>query len=288
MEISMFANSKVILEISYEQTRSLVVEQLRCSASGQITSLHSNIANLAVQKGIAPDPYAQSSTRNLNPSYELPQKYKTWIEDIIWDLITEGIVRPGLGNGLNNGLPWYHISEYGKAVIENQPSQPYDPDGYLATVRAIPNIDDVILAYLEESLKAFRIHCLLSSVITLGCASEKAILILIDTCEYAITNPVDKADFAKKIDTISIKRKHDEFQNILRNKIIPTLPKDVKENLDNYITGIFSIIRNHRNDAGHPTGKVIRREHLYAYLVAFPDYLKKVYSLIDWLNANTI
>ena len=286
----MFASndSAIRLEISYEQTRALVVEQLRYSASGQITNLYSSIATLAVQKGIAPVSYLQSSTRYSNPSYELAQKYKTWVEDIIWDLIIEGIVRPGLGDGINNGLPWYHISEYGKAVIKTQPSQPYDPDGYLATVRAIPDIDDVILIYLEESLKAFRIHCLLSSVITLGCASEKAILILINTCEIAIINPKDKVDFAKKTDTISIKRKHDEFQNILKNKIIPALPKDIKENLDNYLTGIFSIIRNHRNDAGHPTGKLIPREHLYTYLVAFPEYLKKVYSLIDWLNKNTI
>jgi len=286
----MFASndSAIRLEISYEQTRALVVEQLRYSASGQITNLYSSIATLAVQKGIAPGSYLQSSTRYTNPSYELAQKYKTWVEDIIWDLIIEGIVRPGLGDGINNGLPWYHISEYGKAVIKTQPSQPYDPDSYLATVRAIPDIDDVILIYLEESLKAFRIHCLLSSVITLGCASEKAILILINTCEIAIINPKDKVDFAKKTDTISIKRKHDEFQNILKNKIIPALPKDIKENLDNYLTGIFSIIRNHRSDAGHPTGKLIPREHLYTYLVAFPEYLKKVYSLIDWLNKNTI
>ena len=49
---------------------------------------------------------------------------------------------------------------------------------------------------------------------------------------------------------------------------------------------VFSIIRSHRNDAGHPSGNVVQREHLYAYLVTFPEYLKKVYSLIDWLNAN--
>ncbi len=280
--------SEVRLEISYEQTRSLVIEALGSSSGGQVTSLHSNIASLVVQKGIAANPDANSGTRYINRSYELPQKYKTWIEDIIWDLIMEGLVRPGRGNGLNEGLPWYHISEYGKTVLGTQPPQPYDPDGYLARVQAIPNIESIILAYLEESLKTFRIHCLLSSVITLGCASEKAFLLLIDACENAISNPKDKDDFAKKTDTISIKRKHDEFQNLLRTKIISALPYDIKDNLDNYLAGLFSNIRNHRNDAGHPTGKVIQREHLYSYLVVFPSYLEKVYSLIDWLSKNTI
>ncbi|WP_414755913.1 hypothetical protein [Anabaena sp. CCY 9910] len=275
----------VQLDISYEQTRTLVIEELKTSISGQISSLYSNIANLAVRKGIAENP---SRENHLNPRYELSRKYKIWVEDIIWDLITEGIVRPGLGDGLNQGLPWYHISEYGKTVLISQPPQPYDPDGYLAAIRTIPNIDDVILAYLEESLKAFRIHCLLSSVITLGCASEKAILLLIEACKAAISNPTEQTDFEKKTDTIAIKRKHDEFQNILKTKIMPSLPKDLKENLDNYLIGLFSIIRSTRNDAGHPTGKEIRREPLYAYLVTFPEYLKKVYELINWLSTNKI
>lgn len=280
--------TEVRLDVSYEQTRSLVIESLGSTDGGQVTSLYTNIANLVVQKGIAPNPYPNSGTNYSNPQYELPQRYKGWIEDIIWDLIIEGVIRPGRGNGLDSGLPWYHVSEYGRTVLGNNPPQPYDPDGYLARVKAIPNVDDVILAYLEESLKAFRIHCLLSSVITLGCASEKAILLLIDACENSLESPTDKDDFIRRTDTISIKRKHDEFQNIFRAKILPKLPYDVKENLDNYLTDLFSIIRAHRNDAGHPSGKVIQREHLYSYLVVFYAYLEKVYTLMDWLSQHPI
>jgi hypothetical protein len=282
----MFSNELTVkLDTSYEQTRALVIEVLKSSSSGQLTSLHSNVANFSVKKGIVENP---ASANFLNPTYELPRKYKIWIEDILWDLITEGLVRPGLGDGLNQGLPWYHVSEYGKTVLMNHSPQPYDPDGYLTEVRDIPNIDDVILSYLEESLKAFRIHCHLSSVITLGCASEKAILLLIESCKAAISNPKDQADFEKKTDTLAIKRKHDEFQNLLKAKIIPFLPKELKENLDNYLIGLFSIIRSTRNDAGHPSGKEIRREPLYSYLVTFPEYLKKVYELINWLSKNKI
>jgi hypothetical protein len=278
--------AEVKLDISYEQIRALLIESLGFSAGGNITSLHANMAKLVVEKRIAPDPCVNPGAIHLNPQYELPQKYKNWIEDIIWDLIIEGVVRPGSGN--NNGLPWYHVSEYGKTVLGNNPPQPYDPDGYLARVKAIPNIDDVILACLEESLKAFRIHCLLSSMITLGCASEKAILLLIDACQNSLGNPAEKNAFIKKTDTISIKRKHDEFQNIFKAKILPSLPYDIKENLDNYLTGLFSIIRTHRNDAGHPSGKVIQREHLYTYLVTFPSFLEKIYTLIEWLGINSI
>jgi hypothetical protein len=281
----MFSSDLTVkLDTSYEQTRALVIEVLKSSSSGQIaTVLYPGVAKLAVQKGIAENPAGANFS---DPPYELPGKYKTWIEDIIWDLIMEGLVRPGSKAG--EGLPWFHVSEYGKTVLITQLPQPYDPDGYLTEIRSIPNIDDVIISYLEESLKAFRIHCHLSSVITLGCASEKAILLLIEACKLAISNPGDQADFEKKTDTLAIKRKHDEFQNLLKARISPLLSRELKENLDNYLIGLFSIIRSTRNDAGHPSGKEIRREPLYAYLATFPEYLKKVYDLIDWLNNNKI
>lgn len=47
------------------------------------------------------------------------------------------------------------------------------------------------------------------------------------------------------------------------------------------------IIRN-RNDAGHPTGKSIDREELYANIIVFRNYLKRVYNVINWLNENKI
>ncbi len=241
-------------------------------------------AVLAVKKRIAPAP----NTEIFNPQYVVSDKYKKWIDDIVWDLIIEGIIRPDQGNRSEGGLSFYHISEYGKSILADPPPQPYDPDGYLARVKSIPNVDNLIVDYLEESLKAFRIHCLLSSVITLGCASEKAILLLIDTCKNAISDSTAQADFVKRTDTLSIKRKHDEFQNILKTRISPSLPSNIRENLDNYLTGLFSIIRSHRNDAGHPSGNVIQREHLYSLLVVFPSYLEKVYSLIDWLQTNNI
>jgi len=279
---------EVRFDASYEQARSLVVESLGAASQGQIFSLYTHVARLAIERGIASIDPAYSTGMYRTPQYELSQKYKSWIEDIIWDLIIEGVVRPGLGDATNNGLPWYHVSEYGKTVLGNNPPQPYDPDGYLARVKAISNIDDIILTYLEESLKTFRIHCLLSSMITLGCASEKATLLLIDACQNSLVSPTEKDDFTRKTNTISIKRKHDEFQNIFKTKILPALPPNIKENLDNYLTGLFSIIRTHRNDAGHPSGKVIEREQLYSYLVVFPTYLEKVYALMDWLSRNPI
>ena len=52
--------------------------------------------------------------------------------DIIWDFIIEGIVRPGPLDGSDQGLPHFHVTEYGREKIKGGPALPYDPDGYLS------------------------------------------------------------------------------------------------------------------------------------------------------------
>lgn len=71
------------------------------------------------------------------------------------------------------------MTDFGKERIKDART-PYDPDGYLNALRSdVPDVDDVIITYLTESLHTFRIGSLLSSTITLGCASEKALLLRI-------------------------------------------------------------------------------------------------------------
>ena len=51
---------------------------------------------------------------------------------------------------------------------------------------------------------------------------------------------------------------------------------------------IYEMIRNNRNDAGHPKGININREELYANIIVFRNYLKKIYNTINWLERNKI
>ncbi len=52
------------------------------------------------------------------------------------------------------------------------------------------------------------------------------------------------------------------------------------------LTTIFHMFRANRNEAGHPSGKMLSREEAYAKITAFPFYVRKVYELIDWLKAS--
>jgi len=122
-------------------------------------------------------------------------------------------------------LPFYHVTEYGKSAIANGPQSPYDPDGYLNRLKAtIPNLDPVILTYLNESLHTFRIGCLLSSSVTLGCASEKAMLLLIDAYASALPSGATKDRFIKATEGKMIKTQYDEFLKMLDGHLRAKLP----------------------------------------------------------------
>lgn len=285
------------LTISNEQMRSLVLEHLASievgpnGQVGQLNDLNRAIANLAVKRGFhegpKADPVGSGYGGQAPATYFLSSRDLGMACDIIWDLIIEGIVRPGLLNS-DQGLPFFHVTDYGRDKIKGEPPSPYDPDGYLKRLAAaVPDLDEVILTYLEESLRTFRIGCLLSSTTTLGCASEKALILLFDAYADAMTGPrQDK--YRKEIEGKPIKRKFDEFHKRLESHLMALLPGDLKEHLDIALIALSAVFREMRNDAGHPTGKAVSREEAYASLVIFPAYLKKVYGLIEWLKGHPL
>jgi hypothetical protein len=278
------------VDLSYEQMRSLVIQFLAQPNRDprQLNDLYGGVARLAVdQHGIVPHPEGQTGIIQLmyNSGVRLTEKDCGRVISIIWDLIIEGVVRPGNENGGDAQFPHFYVTEFGKERIKDSLT-PYDPDGYLKAVRRdVSGVDDVILTYLAESLQTFRIGSLLSSTITLGCASEKALLLLIAAYGNALRTPRD-AQFRNKTEGFLIKRQFDELNKMLDSHLKGLLPGDLKDTLDVALNAVFAMLRGNRNEAGHPTGKMVRREEAYASLTVFPTYLKKVYELIAWLKAN--
>lgn len=41
------------------------------------------------------------------------------LHDIVWDLIIEGYLRPGLGDGQTNDLPFVHVTAKGRAYFKS-------------------------------------------------------------------------------------------------------------------------------------------------------------------------
>jgi hypothetical protein len=79
-------------------------------------------------------------------------------------------------------------------------------------------------------------------------------------------------------DQRTILQKINKFKNVL-DQHLADLPASVKEDLDTHFAGVLAVVRNFRNDSGHPTGRVVSREQVYVLLQLFVSYSKKMYQL---------
>ena len=132
--------------ITDEQMRSLVLEALT-TVTQTGTQLHLNVAALAVKRGFraapAPPPVGPAyGVRRVDASGGTPQLSDTedvQVYDIVYDLLVEGVVRPGAGqDSANEKLPFFHLTKLGKEILAGQNPSPYDPDKYLTDIGLLP------------------------------------------------------------------------------------------------------------------------------------------------------
>lgn len=204
--------------------------------------------------------------------------------EVFWDLFRQGIITLGL-NDSNPNFPFFRVSASGKKILEGQ--EPYffhDLSSYEKVIKEnISNIDEVTLIYLKEAMQAFLSGCLLSSAVMLGVATEHSFMQLLETIER---NPDYANLFRNAISQRTILQKFNKFRNIL-DQNIHILPADAKEDLDTNLSGILSMIRNFRNESGHPSGKIIGREQCYILLHLFIPCCRKIYDLIEVFESNS-
>lgn len=202
--------------------------------------------------------------------------------EVFWDLFRQGIITLGL-NDSNPNFPWLRVSTMGRKILEGQ--EPYffhDLDSYEKIIKqSIPEIDDVTLIYLKEAMQAFLSGCILSSSVMLGVATEHSFLILLEILE---NNPKWNDIYRNVFSQRTILRKFNKFKNILDQQI-GNLPPGLKEDLDTNLSGILSMIRNFRNESGHPSGKIISREQCYILLQLFIPCCKRIYELISFFKS---
>lgn len=267
------------LNLTYDEIKSIVIDKIKGATTFQFTAVVSGVANFVSTSNIGFEKVA-------NTIYEtkLNQTDEGLIREIIWDLIIQRIIT--IGDYHNHDWPFLSLTEYGKRVLNSNEPIPHDPSKYIYRVqKEIPNIDKIIITYLSESINTYNINQLLSSTIALGCASEKTLLLLIDTYQNTFNDIKGKERFEQKVKNRMIKMQYEEFQKDFK-RIVGTLPKELSDNYENILLGVFEMFRNQRNYAGHPTGHTVDKEMLFANLQVFVVYCKRVYSLIEYLKTQ--
>ncbi len=160
---------------------------------------------------------------------------------------------------------------------------------------SIPNMDNIALDYFRESLWAIKKRLYLSATVTMGCASERSILLLIEAVLDHYPN--DKTLISEFTKSYSIKKKF--FLLIktikgknLKNELLSKYPSDNDKidkinrlfvDVDTHLDLMFSIYRINRNDAGHPTGRRFNEDMVKANAAMFKNYSEIIYGLISHL-----
>lgn len=274
------------MALKLEELRGLLLQALRKAGWNQVTDLEIAIGNLkAGMQGLSqPHRGYISDGRGY-----LERGEKTLIHELVWTFILQGILVPGLDDS-NQGWPFLRLTDYGQRCVQDHQLLPHDPDGYLNDVRsAIPSADPVILEYLSEALQCYLRDLNRAASVMLGAASEKAVLLLIDSYVAAIADPTKRTQSKNQIEKAnSIFRKFEIFEKGFA-QVKVGLPRHLTDNVDSLLRGIFDLIRNTRNDAGHPaSGIAISRDTNYSHLRLFVPYCKRIYELMGWFATHTL
>ena len=228
----------------------------------------------------------EHQVRSLAADYQYHDLLK--LREIIWELLVQGVLAPGM-NSANPDFPFIHVTEYGERCLDANAILPHDPDGYLKQLQQQVGkpLDNIVLTYVEESLLTFLAGRYLAATVMLGVASERCVDLLIKAYLNAIANASQKAAFERKVKRAgrSVKRRFDALRDEL---LALTLPAELADALDIQLSGIFTLIRYSRNDAGHPTGQTVDRDVAHGNLLLFPQYCKRVYGLIDYFQTNPV
>ena len=231
----------------------------------------------------------QSSTKS-DPEWQLPRDDMVRLKEVVWDLIIGRVLSPGSADSLDSTWPMLSLTDHGHKVVKERHPVPYDPDGYLARLQQVPGgLGSSVLRYLEEALSTFRTSNNLASAVMLGAASE---MLFLEVCG-AISKAIRDEQEAKKFDerTSSKKNMSDRVKAVMdwlsqnRSQLFPAWQERERAALVNKIA---DLIRDRRNEAGHPQDPPAIRSHeeMYALICLFPDYCIKLYELKNWLEEN--
>lgn len=268
------------MDHSYEEIRNVAIDILggrekTAYGADQFQHLLLGVAEVL-------DRRESQTTRDRHFQAQLSANDRQLVGEVFWDLFRQGVITLGF-NDSNREFPFFRISHFGRRILENENTYFFhDLTSYTTLIQTnVPNVNEVTLLYLQEAMQSFKSGCMLAAAVMLGVASEHSFLLLLEGAE---SNSVYGSQFTSAAKERTILQKFRKFHTALEKHVLPHLPAEIKEGLDIDFAGILSVIRNFRNDSGHPSGKTLGREQTYVLLQMFVPYCKKVYQLIAFFK----
>lgn len=278
-----------VMPLAPQIIKSLMFEHFRTGRSSQVMEVVNQVAILAVRKGLAPVASGANPSHLHALGFDNMRFVPDYVQQVMWQLLAQGVLVWGLGAESNNTYPFYRLTEYGKSVVKDGAPQPYDPDGFVAEYdRIVASGDPIARDYLVEAVRAFNANCLKSAAVMLGAASERVVYQLHAAFGSAISDATKKAKFEKDSAGITVSRKYGALKDRLDLMVAgKKLPFELAETVGNELPSAFQIIRRCRNDAGHPEIPTSTdADTVFLNLRVFTEYARRVEALTTFFKAN--
>jgi hypothetical protein len=205
------------------------------------------------------------------------------VNEAIWDFIVQRVISFAYPNNLC-------LTVFGREVVRQQRWLPYDPDGYLLEFgRRAPRLFGLCQLYVAEALNCFRTGCFIAACVMVGAASEAAMNDLFQQLAGAMkaSGKMPEVDaYERRLNKEpSFYNRYELFRNHF-DHVRSKLPAKLTDDFDGQLVGVFHLIRQYRNEAGHPTGTAIEREAAFRNLALFVDYCRRIEEIGDWMRTN--
>jgi hypothetical protein len=268
---------------TYEEIRSAAIDRLsdrepRYSyQADQFLNFRAEVAAIINKRDPCPIP---DSGRPPN----LSSSDNDLFQEVFWDLFRQGIITLGSSNS-SEGYPFFRLATFAKKTLANNDLYFFhDVSSYEKAIQdAVPKINKVTLDYLKEAMQDFRSGCFLSASVLMGVALEHSFDLLIESVDK---NSKYQSIFKSVSNERTIYKRTNAFKKIIEQHL-KELPPSTKDDLETNFSGIFSIIRNYRNESGHPSEIFIEREQCYVNLQLVIHCIKKIYQLKEFFEQKT-
>lgn len=216
--------------------------------------------------------------------------FRQYVLDVLWELVAQGVIAPGTDKGQPD-WKWFHVTDYGKRVLLEPAFDPHDPAEYLRRLEHnVNNPDPTVLTFLREALDCFTRGTLVASVVMLGVAAEQIFLLICDSLLHSLQDENEKKKFDKIRQRNAMKPKLDWVAEKLQRIQTPSRMKNLPEDVDIMILGIYNMIRCQRNEMGHPRSSPpsAARDTVFGYLRIFPSYYATAEKVRAFLHDNPV
>jgi hypothetical protein len=203
----------------------------------------------------------------------------------VWSVVRQGLAYIDYSQPSPNNWE-LTLTNAGRAAARDEYPNPDSVEEYLERLRTrAPSASQTVLQYTREAAMSYINRCFLASAVMLGVASEAAFLEL----AQSFGNWLPSGQREEFLKIVSGPRnylvKFSEFRKRVE-PIKPKLPDELSDAMSLTFDSVLDLLRVYRNDAGHPTGRLITRDDAFINLQMFARYVERLYSFKVFFDAN--